>query len=144
MAEACNLQQFNKTSSIDELFDNYIKFMRSLKEVIDTAINSLRIINDNGHKFSADRLGVDKMILNIEAIVNQLPRSIVNYLVDKNIIMLGHLRPIDAANVIYVSAQSAAITKNGKFKILQDFSPKAHRELLKYIAGKLFDDCLDI
>ena len=57
MAEACNLQQFNKTSSIDELFDNYIKFMRSLKEVIDTAINSLRIINDNGHKFSADRLG---------------------------------------------------------------------------------------
>lgn len=71
MAEACNLQQFNKTSSIDELFDNYIEFMRSLKEVIDTAINSLRIINDNGHKFSADRLGVDKMILNIEAIVKQ-------------------------------------------------------------------------
>lgn len=80
-------------------------------------------------KLPVNVLGEEKLILNIEAIINQLPKAIVNYLVEQNTIMLGHLKPKNAASYIYTNAQSTYLLNNldENFVMLRDFSTQGTR-----------------
>ena len=136
-----DLNDIDKSKNLDELLQNYLKFMISSRTIIETTIQSLNIVNEKKIKLPVNVLGEEKLILNIEAIINQLPKAIVNYLVEQNTIMLRHLKPTNAASYIYTNAQSTYLLNNSdeNFVMLRDFSTRAHAELLIYIMQSLFD-----
>ena len=134
-----DLGYYAQNGSSLNLLNNYLKANDELMSVVISALEKIKVCNQKKIALNSSIFASEQIVQNLMSIINFLPKSFINRLIDIDIIMFCYLSPDEAARQIGTNAEAHGLIDDEESQLLSEFSEGIYKEFLKMIKSILFD-----
>lgn len=134
-----DLGYYSQAGSSIKLLSNYLKANDELLGVVNSALDKIKACNEKKLALNSQIFTSEQIVQNLMSIINFLPKSFINRLMDIDVILFCYLSPDEAARQIGTNAEAIGLIEEENFELLSEYSEGIYKEFLNMIKAIMFN-----